>query len=326
MTSSKDSEILRPTVDQLNWQFALQGSRLEFEHAPQYGNLIVATLRDPERRVSAQVSLLGAQVLSLIMPDTPNLLYLSTKAKFATGMAIRGGIPLILGWFGKREGSPSHGFGRLLSWWPSSSSADAEKTTLVLQLKGEDLAENAELARDITWGSLPFVASLTIVLSESGLDLSLTFAHSGGRSVDLQAGFHPYFSVSDYKRTLVKGLEKLPSLDSLRNKVACPPGEAPLRLSGAIDQIFQGGALGLPASCSFSDELHKREISVSQAGCKNWVVWNPGDEFKNNAGLAADVDDNKKFLCVEPVIAVEKISLAANQSYSCAMGIRLTRG
>jgi len=37
---------------------------------------------------------------------------LSHASRFAKGQAIRGGIPVILPWFGAREGAAAHGFAR----------------------------------------------------------------------------------------------------------------------------------------------------------------------------------------------------------------------
>src|SRR5882757_5214985 len=65
---------------------------------------------------SAEIYLHGAHVAGFQKRNEPPLLFLSEVSQFAEGKAIRGGIPIILPWFGAREGLPAHGFARTRTW------------------------------------------------------------------------------------------------------------------------------------------------------------------------------------------------------------------
>jgi D-hexose-6-phosphate mutarotase len=45
------------------------------------------------------------------------------------------------------------------------------------------------------------------------------------------------------------------------------------------------------------------------------VTWNPGDRFAEKPGWAADIADNKLFVCVEPLYALGYVTLAPGADY-----------
>src|SRR5688572_10251740 len=65
---------------------------------------------------TAEIYLHGAQVTHFQKSGEEPLLFCSQLSRFETGAAIRGGIPIILPWFGPREGQPAHGFARNVQW------------------------------------------------------------------------------------------------------------------------------------------------------------------------------------------------------------------
>src|ERR1700704_5055354 len=58
----------------------------------------------------------GAHITHFQKNGEPPLLFMSAKSWFATGKPIRGGVPVILPWFGNREGDVAHGFARITGW------------------------------------------------------------------------------------------------------------------------------------------------------------------------------------------------------------------
>jgi len=63
----------------------------------------------------AKIALQGAHMFSYVFKDKPPLLWLSKKAFFEKGKAIRGGIPICFPWFGKHSDNvklSQHGFAR----------------------------------------------------------------------------------------------------------------------------------------------------------------------------------------------------------------------
>ncbi len=65
---------------------------------------------------TAEIYLHGAHVTHFKKKDEPRLLFLSQCSRFAENEPIRGGIPVILPWFGPREGLGQHGFARVKRW------------------------------------------------------------------------------------------------------------------------------------------------------------------------------------------------------------------
>src|SRR6266545_378867 len=65
---------------------------------------------------SAEIYLHGAQITHFQKKGEAPLLFLSQCSRYAPGQPIRGGIPIILPWFGAREGMPMHGFARTSEW------------------------------------------------------------------------------------------------------------------------------------------------------------------------------------------------------------------
>src|SRR5689334_6299722 len=65
---------------------------------------------------TAEIYLQGAHVTNFKQRDEAPLLFLSQCSRFEKNQPIRGGIPVILPWFGPREGMGMHGFARLKAW------------------------------------------------------------------------------------------------------------------------------------------------------------------------------------------------------------------
>ena len=89
-------------------------------------------LRIKNNRCSALASLQGAQILSFIPKNQPDLLWVSPNAIIETGTAIRGGIPVCLPWFGVNRlnsHKPKHGFARISRWTVESVATDAGGVT-----------------------------------------------------------------------------------------------------------------------------------------------------------------------------------------------------
>ena len=310
-----------PAPLDLTSQFGLSENRLTFEESSKFGGLTVATLTIPSSPCTATISLLGAHVLSLRVKTNTDLLYMSSTSKFSPGIPIRGGIPLILGWFGKREGSPSHGFGRLLEWRPVSSAIENDGSiSLTLELNDQELKHSTQFRDDPIWSKRDFIATMKFSLSVGGLTQTLSIENSGSEKIELQGGFHPYFKISDYRSIAVSGLESLTGIDCFKNRAEFGPLRAPLSIVGPTDTIFKSSE-NLPTTTTINDTSLARAISISQRNLTNWVVWNPGDDFKKTPSWAADIDSNKEFICVEPMIAVGMISIESGKRFEFGMSV-----
>ncbi|HUZ07303.1 MAG TPA: D-hexose-6-phosphate mutarotase, partial [Candidatus Paceibacterota bacterium] len=58
----------------------------------------------------------GAHITAFQKNGEPPLIFVSRKSYFASGNAIRGGVPICFPWFGSRDGEPSHGLARITEW------------------------------------------------------------------------------------------------------------------------------------------------------------------------------------------------------------------
>src|SRR5579871_4869711 len=65
---------------------------------------------------TAEIYLHGAHVTHFQKNGEPPLLWMSGSSRFEAGSPIRGGVPVILPWFGPRAGAPAHGFARVKDW------------------------------------------------------------------------------------------------------------------------------------------------------------------------------------------------------------------
>ena len=67
----------------------------------------------------AKISVYGGQVLSFKPANGQEIMFLSSKAYFKEGKAIKGGTPICFPWFGpdpEGKGRSSHGFARNSMW------------------------------------------------------------------------------------------------------------------------------------------------------------------------------------------------------------------
>ena len=78
---------------------------------------------------TAEISLYGGHVLSWAPAGHKPVIYMSPKAVFKKGKALRGGIPLCWPWFGKNTedaSQPAHGVARLNAGFDASETAPTE--------------------------------------------------------------------------------------------------------------------------------------------------------------------------------------------------------
>ncbi|MEM9410539.1 MAG: hypothetical protein AAGA30_05465 [Planctomycetota bacterium] len=145
----------------------------------------------------AELYLHGAHLTRLNL-DQQNLLWLSPKAQFETGKAIRGGVPICWPWFGPHPSNssrPSHGFVRNQEWRFVSSAATKGITTVELQWSGVD-----DLGQDC-----PFAVNLKVSLGKC-LQTQLTSTNQSGEVQTVGGALHSYFEISQTSNVRLHGL------------------------------------------------------------------------------------------------------------------------
>lgn len=229
----------------------------------------------------AVIALQGAQVLEFQPAQQPELLWLSPRARFASGYSIRGGIPLCLPWFGphpSQANAPKHGLARLRDWQLQSARPEGEDLQLRFVLNAD-----AEPTFPHPWR-----AELTVMLGQA-LDLTLTLHNTGDQPFDCTWAFHSYLAVADLQTAKVRGLSDCTYLDNTANLAPRQQAGA-VTFGGEVDRVYTGvdGQQQL---------IGETPVRLSGKACDSVVVWNPGPEL---AARITDIGPHYgEFVCVE---------------------------
>jgi glucose-6-phosphate 1-epimerase len=220
--------------------------------------------------------------------QTTPVLFLSPRAVFATGKAIRGGVPVCFPWFANHPTDPSkpaHGFGRTRSWEGGEvTHDDAGNARLTFRLA-------ADAATRALWPA-DFVATLTLTL---GTSLAMTFEveNTGAEALTYEAALHTYLTVGDVARIRLHGLERTRFVDKVDGMKEKTTGADPLTLDGDTDRVF----LDTRSTCTVDDPVLARRIRIAKEGSAVTIVWNPGHE---KGPTVPDIGDAwSRFVCVE---------------------------
>ena len=240
---------------------------------------------------SAQVTLHGAQLLSWTCRGRERL-YLSPRANFVPGQAIRGGVPVIFPQFSDAGPGPRHGFARVREW----THAGAGRFLL-----RDDAATRA------LWPA-SFEAELTLALGVDALAIALRVRNTGGQPFAFTAALHSYLSVDDLAAARLQGLHGRAYRDATRAGASAVQDQAELRFDGEIDRLYldtAGGLRLLDGECG---------LRIDAEGFADTVVWNPG------AALAAGLGDlgageHARFVCVEAAAVASPLVLAAGADW-----------
>jgi len=257
-------------------------------------------------KAHATISTYSGQVLSY-RPKTQkdDLLFVSDKAYYESGKAIKGGIPVCWPWFGADPddlGRPAHGFVRNRQWEVSASESLADGSTKVIL----ELADSEETRK--IWPH-PFKLNIEITVGDS-LSVALVTYNNGDENVTISQALHTYFYVGDIGKVSVLGLDGVEYLDKV-DDFAEKTQSGPVTINGEVDRIYKG----VSGELVIEDESLGRKIRIASTGCSTAVIWNPWSEIAASMGDLND-DDYRKMICVETANAgPETVEVAAGSSY-----------
>ena len=254
-------------------------------------------------RVStAEIYLHGAHVTHFQKNGEPPLLFMSAKSYFAPGKAIRGGVPVIIPWFGNRDGEPSHGFARSTEWQLIKTSAAPDgKVTLQFALP--------EIPGREAWKSLRTEFIVTVA---DTLTMELVAANdSCDETLEIENCLHTYFQVGDIGAVSITGLKGAAYMDNAGDGLGAlkTDGEATLHITKETNRLYQETA----GPVEIRDDRFQRTIRVEKSGSHSTVVWNPWTTQK----LPDDFDpaEHEHMVCVESGnVKSNKLSLAPGKS------------
>lgn len=266
----------------------------------------------------ARLFLQGAHLTHFATHDKPDWLWLSDTARFETGRAIRGGIPLCWPWFGVPEKNPpevrkrirtkaAHGFVRTALWKLEDVRESAHEVEICLSLRADD-----DFA-DVWEGHALLLA--TFSFSVRGCQIALTTTNLGADPLAYTQALHTYLPTSDIERTHISGLDGSDFVDTLRDWRYCQQ-KGDVVFHGETDRIYESAAplvVSTPGS----------RRTLNAIGSDSTVVWNPGPQ---KAQALSDFPDSgwKSMLCVETANALSDYRVL-NKGQSHTLGVLIGR-
>jgi glucose-6-phosphate 1-epimerase len=267
-------------------------------------------LRLPRGEVCTQ----GAHAVRWSAADGRDVLFVSSKCRYAPGTPLRAGVPLVFPWFGddpEGRGRPAHGFARRVEWVVDAARTDAAQGRVVLTL-ADDAALRAQ------W---PHAFALTAVISlGDAFSIDLEIENRDRTPFRFEALFHTYLQVGDVRRCEVRGLHGARYHDKLDSNRTKTDGDEAIRFAGECDRTY----VGTDADCVVHDPALGRTLTVHKRGAPSTVVWNPWIE---KTARLADLgpDDWQRFVCVESgCVMDDAVTLAPGARHR--MSLRVTVG
>ncbi|MCC6917451.1 D-hexose-6-phosphate mutarotase [Nitrosomonas sp.] len=265
-------------------------------------------------KASALISVYAGQVLAYRPKGVQDdLLFLSKRAYYQPGKAIKGGVPVCWPWFGPDPeglGRPAHGFVRNRMWDVIESSTTPEgDIRIVLGLTG------TEETRSIWPRS--FILRLEITIGDT-LNLELVTRNSGSQACTITQAFHTYFSVGDIHQTHVSGLENTRYIDKVDDNLEKNQTGA-VTINAEVDRIYQS----VGSDLIIHDIAHKRRIYITSKGNRTAVVWNPWAKISVEMADLED-DDYLHFICVETTnAAIDRVHIQPGSEFRLVANYRV---
>ena len=274
------------TLTELNSRYGAPGRIVFKEGHAGYPNVVIAN-----KYGSAEIAMLGANVLSYKPTGHSEVLFRPAKRDYNRGESFHGGIPVCWPQFGNRftKSLPQHGFARIMPFTVKGTEYSEDMTEVTLALKSNE--ETKKL-----W---PHDFELEMKISVSmKLNLKLTTKNTGSEPLEFSCGFHPYFLLRNRDDAVVRGLDGAVYQDV---SVAVPDDpstwEGDLAVTSAYDHVFTMKTEPKHEYAILDKTLH-RALAMVSTGNDMTVVWNCGE---GNPLKDFAEDDWKKYVCVEPV-------------------------
>lgn len=231
-----------------------------------------------------KIALHGGHVLSFVPAGSDDLLWVSEKAVYREGKAIRGGIPVCWPWFGAHPDDPlkpSHGIARVSVWEIAETGMEEGMPFARLILESEQT--------DREHFDYDYTLELKVVAGET-LRLFLTTHNRDARPFPITEALHSYFAVSDIREVRVKGMDGRPYIDQLQqNQTFLQHGA--ITFGEEVDRIYR-----TDRPCRIDSPAGT--YSLHSSGSRSSVVWNP---WIDKAGRLSDFGDEeyREMVCVE---------------------------
>jgi glucose-6-phosphate 1-epimerase len=289
------------TPEKLNNKFG-DGETVIFKRGA--GDLVFARLQHSSG-FSAEIYLLGATITGWRDPASNDLLFVSSRAVFKEGKAIRGGIPVVFPQFSGPGPLPNHGIARTAMWRVVRSGIGTEgDIQLELSLQSDDSTRKV-------WNR-EFELRYLVSLSQE-LTTEFSVINRDTKSdLEFENALHTYFKVRDISRVSVKGLAGLKYLDNTQQRKEGSEERAAIRIEGEIDRVY----VNAPDSLEIHDEASRKVITVQKSGMSDAVLWNPWIEKAKELSDLGD-EDYQEMVCLEAGNVSRKEVVRGGETWSC---------
>jgi len=234
---------------------------------------------------SAEIYLHGAHITDFQKKGEAPLLFTSQFSRFTPIQPIRGGVPVIFPWFGPREGEPTHGFARAVSW-DLHEAVTLPEGGVTLRFHLPELAESA------VWP--PFSANYVVTFTDT-LAMELLITNTSADEVfNFETCLHSYFFVGDVNEIAIVGLKGAGYLDKTDHFAPKTESGESIRVASEVDRIF----LDSTAPVEIHDRKLRRKIRIDKIGSASTVIWNPG-VGKSQQMPDFGNEEYKQMICVE---------------------------
>jgi glucose-6-phosphate 1-epimerase len=262
-------------------------------------------------QASAELYLHGAHVTGFCRHGEAEVLFVSERSHFDGHHAIRGGIPLVLPWFGPKSGAPSHGFARLASWTVVESLEQPDGGATV-RLRMPDVAGGQD------WSALEVTYEVTVT---DRLRLRLVVANRATTgTLTVENCLHTYFRVSDIARVVLTGLQGASYHDRLDPGTLKVDRREAFVIGSEIDRTY----IGTSAAVEMHDTGLRRSIVIDTVGSRSIHGFQTTVERARQLSDMGD-EEYRQMLCVESGnIEPDSIVLAPGDSSSLTVTISVT--
>lgn len=242
---------------------------------------------------------------------TNDVLFVSDKARYEDGKAIRGGIPVCFPWFGPLDGrpdAPAHGCVRTKTW-DLDSIAELNGNVVVTMSTRSGLdtlrfwPSDFLLVHRVTFGA--------------ALSMELCVTNTGASPLRFEEALHTYYRVTHLDAVRLEGLSGRHYLDSLdANHEKLQTGD--VRFAAETDRIY----LDTSAPVTLIDGAARR-IGIAADHAGTTVVWNP---WIRRAQAFADLGDDewRDFVCIETCNVTPRATISLGPGEQHVMRARVT--
>lgn len=273
----------------------------------------IPTVRVTTPKSSGEMHLHGAQVTSWKPAGADEVIFLSSRARWADGQAIRGGIPICFPWFRAKAGdpqAPAHGFVRTKIWTLESLAQNGGDLTVTMSTESD--------AGTKRWWPADFRVLYRVTFG-SDLHLELTVTNTGAAQFSFEEALHTYHRVGDVQKARISGLDGGTYLDNTDgNREKKQLGDVAITSPTDSAYVNNRNALAL------IDPVLNRRVRIAKQNSRTTVIWNPWDQAaKKMSDLG--LDEWQKMLCAEAAnILTDAVTLPPGDNHTLTVTISVS--